>query len=110
MSHHSYRSSAPLGVKILAAMTALDGLLSLFAGLALLGSTLPLGLFVSVVGIVQLLVSYGLWQLEPYAYTWGLGLFGLSAVLDLFIGNIHGAGISIINIMILYHFRGLYRK
>lgn len=110
MSHHEWRSSAPLRVKILAVWTAVDGLLAVMAGLgsANVGG-LPVGLVLLAVGGLQLVVAYGIWVLEPYAYPWGMTLFGISFVLDLAVGNVLGAGASAVNLVVLHHFRDLFR-
>lgn len=110
MSHHSHRSSAPLGVKVMALLVGLDGLLAVVQGLGIVGGVLPLGLLLVALGVLHLVVAYGLWQLEPYAYTWGMGIFGLGLVVDLLAGNLYGAGLSGINMYVLYHYRGLFRE
>lgn len=59
------------------------------------------------IGVLQLVVAYGLWTLEPYAYTSGMGLFVLELVVDLLGGNLYGAGLGGINVF--SHYRGLFR-
>lgn len=111
MSHHRYHSSAPFGIKSLAVVTVVDGLLALWTAKELLaGSGLALALVVALVGAAQLALAYGLWQLEPYAYPLGVALFGTSALLDLLAGSPLGAVVSGLTLSMLYHYRGLYRE
>ncbi len=103
-------SSEPLGVKVLAFMTALDGLLALVWGLEVLAVALPVGLLLVGIGVVQLLVGYGLWKMDPLAYSLGMGTFALGAAADLLTGNLHAAGLSVLNMYILYHYRDHFRR
>lgn len=110
MSHHRYHSSAPVGIKGLAAATALDGLLATAEGVgALAGGAALLGAALCLVGLASLALAYGLWQMEPFAYALGLVLFGTGAVLDLLAGSILGAAMSATTLSLLYHYRGLFR-
>jgi hypothetical protein len=111
MSHHRFHSSAPLGVKTLAVLTAVDGLQSLVRALELLGvGAFALGLPLAVVATMHLALAYGLWQLEPYAYALGMALFGVAAVLDFASGSPVGAVTSLTTLSMLYHYRGLFRR
>lgn len=109
MSHHRYHSSAPFGIKILAALAAVDGLQSMFRAFGMMRTSVVLALAVAVVAGLHLALSYGLWQMEPYAYALGLAIFGVGAALDLLTGNIEGTVLSGITISMLYHYRGLFR-
>lgn len=111
MSHHRYHSSAPFGIKTLAVVTAGDGLLSVVHALELFaGPSSGMALLVGLVGVAHLALSYGLWQLEPYAYPLGMAMFAVSALLDLLTGSPLGAVASGFTLSMLYHYRGLYRE
>lgn len=103
-------SSAPLGVKTLAFLVALDGIVAILGGMGWVGGFPPLGALLVVVGLLQLVVAYGLFKREPYAYTWGMAIFAVGGVLELISGNVYGAGLSALNMYVLYHYRGIYRK
>lgn len=80
MSSHPTRTTAPLGVKLLAGLVAVDGAIALLSGLRALGAgDLPLAVLVGGFALLQLLVAVGLWTLEPYA--WGVAAFATASVL-----------------------------
>lgn len=110
MSHHRYHSSAPFGIKTLAVVVAVDGLVAMLDAVGLLGESILLALVFAVVGLAHLALSYGLWQLEPYAYSLGLGIFGVGLLLDVLHGNLTGALLSATTVSMLYRYRGLYRS
>lgn len=111
MSHHRYHSSAPLGIKVLSVMVAIDGAGSVYDAVRLLGQGgLVIALAVALVGLLQLALSFGLWQMEPYAYGLGLAVFGVDALLDLLTGNLASAILTGFTISMLYHYRGLFRE
>jgi hypothetical protein len=110
MSHHRYHSSAPAGIKVLAVVTAVDGLLSISRSLELLATgAVAIAGPLAISGVVSLALAYGLWQLEPYAYVLGLAIFGAGVLLDLLAGSLLGAVLSAPTLSMLYHYRGLFR-
>lgn len=111
MSHHRFHSSAPFGIKALAAVTAVDGLVSVAEGLGqFAGGAWVLAALLCLAGLASLAVGYGLWQLEPYAYVLGMGLFGAGVALDLLAGSVIGAMLSATTLTMLYHYRDLYGR
>ena len=110
MSHHRYHSSAPWSIKALAAMAAVDGLLSVVDALGALRGSLVLALVFLAVGLAHLALAYGLWQLEPYAYHLGLVVLGVGLLVDLLDGKLVGAFVSVTTMSMLYNYRGLYRS
>lgn len=95
MSSHPTRSSAPLGVKLLAGLIAVDGAKSLLWGLgALAAGDVPVAILVGGFSVMQLLVAVGLWMLEPYA--WGVATFATGGILlvEVATGQIPGALLS----------------
>jgi hypothetical protein len=110
MSHHRYHSSAPTGIKLLAVMTAVDGVVSTSRGFELLAAGASLvALTLLLMGLLDLVLAFGLWQLEPYAYVLGMGVFGAGVVVDLAAGSPIGAVLSATTLSMLYHYRGLFR-
>lgn len=79
MSSHPYRSSAPPGVKALAAFVAIDAAYALVYGLGALGDgQLPIAVLLGGFALMQALVAVGLWTLEPAA--WGVAAFVTAGV------------------------------
>lgn len=109
MSHHRFHSSAPFGIKVLAVLVAVDGVMAMSDALELLGISLVVALLFAAVGALNLALSYGLWKLEPYAYTLGLGVFGFGLLLDALNGRFLSALITSTTVSMLYHYRGLFR-
>lgn len=111
MSHHRYHSSAPTGIKVLAVVTAADGLVSLSRGLDWLAAgAVALAAALALAGLLELALAYGLWQLEPYAYGLGLAVFGAGVLVDLAAGSLLGAMLSATTLSMLYHYRDHYRN
>lgn len=94
----------------MAFLVALDGLVAVLSGIGAGVGVPPLGVLQVVVGLLHFAVAYGLYEMEPYAYTWGMGIFAVGAVLDLVTGNVYGAGLSALNMYVLYHYRGVFRN
>jgi hypothetical protein len=95
MSSHPVRSSAPLGVQLLAGLIVIDGLMSLLVGLsALVKGDIPVAILIGGFSLLQMTVAVGLWTLEPYA--WGVAAFGTASVLvvEVATGHLPGALLS----------------
>lgn len=95
MSSHPTRTSTPLGVKLLAALIAVDGALSVPNALAALAAgNLPIAVLIGGFSVLQMLVGVGLWKLEPYA--WGVAAFATASVflVELATGHVPGALLS----------------
>ena len=111
----------PTGITILAVLAAIGGVFSILGGIALvgLGGALAtgglggmaalVGFLVLILGVLYLVLAYGFWTLQPWAWLLGVGLQAASIVLTLIqlIGgtsNIVSAVISIaISAAILYY-------
>ncbi|MFC7215207.1 hypothetical protein ACFQO4_14110 [Saliphagus sp. GCM10025334] len=97
----SYTSgqSRPLGVSIIC---VLGGLGFLFAWIPILqllaygGVGTFLAFVFTVVNVGMLAVIVGLWNMQGWALTWALVLYGLSALLDLVTLNLVGLLISLV--------------
>ncbi|UTF53345.1 hypothetical protein [Natronosalvus rutilus] len=92
-------SSRPLGISIIC---VLGGLGFLFAWIPILqllaygGVGTLLAFVFTVVNVGMLAVLVGLWNMEGWALTWALVLYGLSALLDLVTLNVIGLLISLV--------------
>jgi hypothetical protein len=98
-----------MGVTILAVLTAIGGVLWLLGSIAALAVVPIIGSFTLAVSILYLVLAYGLWTLQPWAWMLGVGLPIASivlALLDLMQGtqNLVGAIISVaISAAIMYY-------
>jgi uncharacterized membrane protein (DUF2068 family) len=90
-------SGKPTGVVILAILQLISALLVLYGSVIVLMLLLPLGIFaifgaiasllLLIVGIIGLILFYGLWTLKSWAWFWALIANLLSLALGLF-GNL----------------------
>lgn len=82
-------SQRPLGITILAVLSAIGGLFGILGALGLfaLGSVSGLaplfGVVALVLAVAQLAFAYGAWTLQPWAWMLGIGLQGLSILLNI---------------------------
>ena len=85
--HPASPASRPIGITILAVLAAIGGLLSLVGSIGLLaagfmsGIALILVLLTLAFGVLYLALAYGLWTLQPWAWTLGVGLMVASIAL-----------------------------
>ena len=85
----------PIGVTVLAILAAIGGVLLILSGLTLAGISgaiadtglggmaTVVGFVVILVGVLYLVLTYGLWTLKPWAWTLGVGLQGASILLTI---------------------------
>ena len=77
----------PLGISIIAIIMAIQGILGILGGILLLAGGVPaLGIITLILGVLYLVLAWGLWTLRPWAF-WGTvilevltlinGIFGL---------------------------------
>lgn len=103
-------NDAPLGVKLLAILNVVGGVLGLFGTLALLGTPLAiLGLVFGALSVGQLVVAVGLWNLRAWAYRWTLVIVGLSVVLDLvrlLLGDIGAVVAMVLHLLVVGYLLG----
>ena len=78
----------PLGISIIAVILAIQGILGVIGGILLLAGGVPaLGIITLILGVLYLVLAWGLWTLQPWAF-WGTvilealtlisGIFGLT--------------------------------
>lgn len=96
----------PTGVTILAVVSAIGGILGLLAGLALLGigslvAASGLGGFAAVAGLIvlayailSLVVAYGFWTLQTWAWPLGVAVEVLGIVQALLQWGNNGSGVG----------------
>ncbi|SRR6266542_2548611 len=105
----------PTGITVLAVLAAIGGVFGILGGLALIGvgtvvasSTglgglaAILGLIALAYGILSLVLAYGFWTLQPWAWTLGVGLEVAGIVINVlqYINNTSAIGGTIFSIAI----------
>lgn len=102
----------PTGVTILAVLSFIGGVLLLLAGVGLLAlggasGSAPVGAIVGIlgggsilIGLLELVVGYGLWTLQGWAWWWGVVTQGLNVLLGLTHLSQGGTGNGIIGLVI----------
>jgi hypothetical protein len=113
----------PTGITILAVLSAIGGILAILGSLALIGiggvvgasgggllggGAVVIGLFILVVGVLELAFAYGAWTLKPWAWTVGVAVEVLSLISSA-LGVVGGGNVSgqilpiVIAVAILYY-------
>ena len=82
----SMTRARPLGITIISIILGIEGILGIIGGIALLGAG-ALGITTLVLGVLHLVLAWGLWTVKTWAF-WGTvilevlvlinGIFGLS--------------------------------
>jgi len=89
----STRRKRPLGITIIAILLFISAVIELIGGITSVISTTPtgttstvlLGWFPLILGVVELVLAWGLWTLKPWAY-WGTLLVEILVILIHFFG------------------------
>jgi Predicted membrane protein (DUF2127) len=105
----------PTGITVLAILAAIGGVFGILGGLALIsvgtvvatssglgGLAAVLGLIALAYGILSLVLAYGFWTLQPWAWTLGVGLEVAGIVINVlqYINNSSALGGTIFSIAI----------
>ena len=104
MESQKYR---PLGVTIIAILTAIGGIVFLASGAALL--VIGIGIILLALGVAYFVMAYGLWTGKRWAWTITLILSGIGIILGVIsiaAGNIGSIVSIIIQAVVIYY---LYR-
>jgi len=104
--------TAPLGIKIYCVIAGLAGLYALFLSLRIVGVGGPfvaLGVVLAALSVGYFVVLYGLWTLKPWAWTWGMIIFGIDLVIDLLRLDLLGVLISALLLAYLASKQSLYQ-
>jgi uncharacterized membrane protein (DUF2068 family) len=58
----------PVGVTVIAVLEAIAAVLEILGGIFLLSTSTTLGVIAIVVGVIYLVLAWGLWTLKPWAF------------------------------------------
>jgi uncharacterized membrane protein (DUF2068 family) len=93
----------PLGITIIAIILAVEGILGIIGGIVALGASAGLGIFTLILGILYLVLAWGLWTLQPWAF-WATVVLEVVALINgilAFVGGSAGHGIVAIVIALI---------
>lgn len=88
----------PLGVTIIAILVAIGGILEIIGGIALLAVPF-FGLFTIIIGVLSLILAWGLWTLQSWAFWATIILQAISGIENL-ISLIRGNGGAVISLIV----------
>jgi uncharacterized membrane protein (DUF2068 family) len=71
----------PLGITIIAIIVAIYGILSIIGGIALLGASPTAAIIAIIIGVLQLILAWGLWTLQRWAF-WATVIIEVLAVIN----------------------------
>ena len=92
--------SRPIGITIIAIIVAILGILSIIGGILLLGSSVTAGVIDIILGILQLILAWGLWTLQRWAF-WATVILEVLTIIDgIFAWTTGSAGPGIVAIII----------
>lgn len=58
----------PLGITIIAIIAAIHGILGVIGGITLMGSSMTFAVIAVVLGVLDLVIAWGLWTLQKWAF------------------------------------------
>lgn len=105
--------SRPLGITIIAIIMAIYGILGIIDGIALMGFNAATGVITLILGVLELILAWGLWNLQKWAYWTTVVLEVLALINSIFAlsqGNVAAGviGIVIALIILVYLFADQY--
>jgi uncharacterized membrane protein (DUF2068 family) len=85
----------PLGITIIAVIVAIYGILNIISGIALLGASATIGVISIILGVLDLVLAWGLWTLQRWAF-WATALIEVLSLINGIFGLTQGGGVSAI--------------
>lgn len=90
----------PLGITIIAVIVAIYGVLGIIGGFMLLSASTGLAVIALILGILELVLAWGLWNLQSWAF-WATAIVEALAVLNgIFAITQNSAASGIVSIVI----------
>ena len=92
--------SRPLGITIIAVIMAIFGIVGIISGIMLMSVSSAVGTITLVLGILELILAWGLWSLQRWAY-WTTVVLEILIVLNgVFALTQGGTGGGVLNIVL----------
>ena len=73
--------SRPLGVTIIAVVMAILGIFEIIGGIMILGAYGTLGIITLIIGVLYLVLAWGLWTLQTWAF-WGTVILAILTIIN----------------------------
>lgn len=73
--------SRPLGITIIAIIAAIHGVIAIIGGLTLMGVSMAPAVIALVLGVLELVLAWGLWTLQKWAF-WAMVVLEVLVVLN----------------------------
>ena len=89
----------PLGVTIIAILVAVIGVLGIILALTFLAAAPSIAIFDIIIGVLNLVIAWGLWTLKPWAFWTTVILEAITVVFGI-IGLVGGQVVSVIDLII----------
>ncbi|HEY3992241.1 MAG TPA: hypothetical protein VGM01_05090 [Ktedonobacteraceae bacterium] len=101
--------SRPLGITIIAIIVAIYGILGIIGGIFLLGASATAGIITLILGVLELVLAWGLWTLQSWAF-WATVIIEVLALINSIFAFMQGnvtngiVGIIIALVILIYLF------
>ena len=73
--------SRPLGVTIIAVIMAVLGIFDIIGGIVIMGSYSTLGIITLIIGVLYLVLAWGLWTVQTWAF-WGTVILAVLTIIN----------------------------
>lgn len=77
--------SRPIGITIIAIIMAILGIFDIIGGIMILGSYSTLGIITLIIGVLYLVLAWGLWTLQTWAF-WGTVILAILTIINAIFG------------------------
>jgi lysylphosphatidylglycerol synthetase-like protein (DUF2156 family) len=81
--------SRPLGITIISIIMAILGIFDIIGGILSMGSNGTLAIITLIIGVLYLILAWGLWTVQTWAF-WGTVILAILTIINSIIGLGHG--------------------
>src|SRR5579863_182120 len=71
----------PLGITIIAVIMAILGIFDIIGGIVTMGSYSTLGIITLIIGVLYLILAWGLWTVQTWAF-WGTVILAVLTIIN----------------------------
>jgi uncharacterized membrane protein (DUF2068 family) len=73
--------SRPLGITVIAVIMAILGIFDIVGGILSMGASSTLGIITLIIGVLYLVLAWGLWTLQTWAF-WGTVILAVLTIIN----------------------------